>query len=272
MLSSSFRNTSSVEEHPGGDVPLSPRIRNIHRTRSFGARALPAALPLVLVALLATACGDDPTDPFPDRFGLTVTVRTPGGAPVGGLRMAVSPALDERFVRWPYAKACVRVLADLPPGVAFSLRIYDLEGYLIRHIEKEAAHQFVVWSGKDDNGQPVHDGVYRYVTEREGDDGVVRDEGHLVFIAGDPDFYIAGVTDADGRLTVRDPTYVPAFYDLEPISVLTYPEGTEELLVLPARVRLTLLADDGRYQAVEVDVAPRPQATTVVWEPKEPRH
>ena len=220
---------------------------------------------LLLATLLLTACGDDPTDPFADRFGLAVTVVTPDGTPVSGLRAAVSPALDDRYVIWPYAK-----VRDLPPTFALTYRIYDLEGYLVRHIERESAQQFVVWTGLDDHGQPVHDGVYRYEVAVTTDDEVVRYDGYLVFITGDPDHFTAAVTDQDGRFTVRDPTYVPVFYDLEPIEVITYPEGAQEYLELLPRVRVTLLADDGSYQAVEVDVARELRTVKVIWEPEEP--
>jgi len=223
---------------------------------------------LVLLAcatLVLAACSDDPTDPFADRFGLRVRVVTPDGAPVPGLRAALSPALDDRYVIWPYAKA-----RDLPPGAKISYHVYDLDGRQIRHITRESAQQFVIWTGLDDNGLPVHDGVYRFTMEIETDDGIVSHAGYLVFVTGDPDHFTAAVTDANGSFTERDPTYVPAHYGLEPIEVITYPEGTVEQLELLPRVRVTLLADDGSYQAVEVDVARELQILKVVWEPKVP--
>ena len=99
---------------------------------------------------------------------------------------------------------------------------------------------------------------------------LVTQEGYLVFISGDPDHFTAAVTDANGSFTERDPTYVPAHYGLEPFEVSTYPEGKYELLELPARVRVTLLADDGGYQVVEVDVAREHRTVDVIWEPKGP--
>ena len=238
----------------------SSRIRHFPR--------VPGGLSLVLLLFMVLGlggCSDDPTDPFADRFGLTVTVVTPDGTPVSGLRAALSPALDDRYVLWPYAKA-----RDLPPAYELIYRIYDLEGRLVRRIVRDAEHHFVVWTGLDDNGQPVHDGVYRFEMDVVVDDEIVSHDGFLVFITGDPDHFTAAVTDEDGRFTVRDPTYVPSFYDLEPIEVITYPEGAVEILELLPRVRVTLLADDGHYQAVEVDVAREHRTVDVIWEPKGP--
>jgi hypothetical protein len=225
-------------------------------------------IPLLLIAaalaVCLPACKDgDPFAPSPDVFAVNVLVRTPDGEPVSGLRAALSPDPRPGVFRWTYPQ-----IDEEPDEVDLSLRIFDLEGRLVRTFASSAADNYLVWTGHDDQGQPVHDGVYLHALEIHDEEGVVRRmEKWKFFVTGDPDHHIAGVTNERGRFSVFDRTYVPAFYDIDPIDVVTFPEGEFDQIEVTCRTRLTLVAPDGSHQVVIFDAVDRAQAVIVTWDP-----
>lgn len=224
-----------------------------------------AALAVILASgIVGCSHDDDPAGPE-QGFALTVVVTSAAGEPVAGLRGALSPDLDN--VLWPYDKA-----RDLPPGVEIeSLRILDVAGTLVCTLitpEDEPPYNHV-WNGCDDGGETVHDGVYRYVLKfyDEDENLEVRDE-QIVLITGDPDQHAAGVTDAAGRFEVDDATYVPAFFDIEPLEILDEDGNVIATETITTRTRLTLLAGTGAHLVVIFDAQPEPQTLTVTWDPE----
>ena len=218
-------------------------------------------LSLLVICWGLSACSDS-SAPEGSNFSITVTVTTAGGDPVVGLRAALSPDLDDRYITWPYAEPF-----SLPGAEELTIRIYDLEDRLVRRIVRESPGHFVYWTGLDDAGQPVPDGVYRHVYDMPTDDGLEMVVTLVLFVAGDPTRRADGLTDEAGGFTVTDRTHVPAFYDLDPIEVLVPGEFEPEYILLEPRVRMTLLDDQGRHQVVVFDAVDGPQTVEVTWDP-----
>jgi len=158
----------------------------------------------LMLGLIGCSSDDDPTRPAPG-FALTVAVTSVAGEPVAGLRGALSPDLDN--VLWPYDKA-----RDLPPGLRIeSLRILDVAGTLVRTLitsEDEPPYDHI-WNGRDDDGEAVHDGVYRYLLVFYNEDEELEARNsQLVLISGNPDHHAAGspTPPAASRWTTT-PTY-----------------------------------------------------------------
>ncbi|HOX26205.1 MAG TPA: hypothetical protein PLL30_08415 [Candidatus Krumholzibacteria bacterium] len=217
---------------------------------------------IALPGLLGLAgCGDNLAFEAPGgSFSLTVRVTDPDGAPVAGLRASLSPQVP--FVDYPYGRSAEgSPLAD----IVYSRTIVDVAGTVVKRSLPSTE-----WDGRDDDGDPVHDGWYRlHTVGRDSETGeVVADESTpFLFIAADPDWHAAGVTDGNGEFTVTDRTYVPGFWDLEPMVARDEDGEPIGVFVVTTETRLTLLSASGEAQTVTFAAVDEPQIVTVMWLP-----
>jgi hypothetical protein len=211
--------------------------------------------------------GDDPTGPV-DTFRLTVQVTDQAGEPVSGLRASLSPQIP--LIDYPYSLAPAPDTGASDGGdPTVDLEVLDIVGAVVR--SDLAVGQ---WDGRDDRGEPVHDGWYEYrLVVRDPDSDAIVDESRqpFLFIAADPEFYTAGETDSTGQFTVEDRRFVPGFWDLAPITLTDEMGEPFGEVVLTTTTRLTLLAGDGRWQVVTFEALDGPQTLSLLWLPQPPR-
>jgi hypothetical protein len=234
------------------------------------------AIPLVLaLAMILAGCAadDDPTAPS-DRFAIDITVVDGHGQPVPGLRISLSPDVED--VHWPLAgppgpvDSAPRI--DLPDPLLVTLEIFAVDGRRVRHEVREGivAVPAIAWDGRDDEGRPVHDGWYEGRLSTAPDAQTPPQEvlrRGLLYISGTPEHHAAGVTDGAGKVVVTDRTYVPAFWNVGPIEILSAYGEVVDTIEVPLRTRVILLADDGAAMAHVFEPVDGPQTVSIVWAP-----
>ncbi|MEZ4387888.1 MAG: FlgD immunoglobulin-like domain containing protein [Candidatus Krumholzibacteriia bacterium] len=230
-----------------------------------------SSLPILCALLLIAACSDS-TGPADAAFAVTVQVRDPGGQPVAGLRASLSPDVDG--VQWPHgdpaAKPQTSIVVDLPEPGIWTLRIADVAGAAVyaRTFESVGGPVGLIWDGLDNDGQRMHDGWYevQLSTVREGETEPSVVTAPLLLISGTPDSFTCGVTDAEGRFSVSDRTFVPAFWDVPPIPTRDDQGNVLDEIVITTATRLVLLDDEGRAMTHVFDAVDGPQTISLIWD------
>ncbi len=173
---------------------------------------------LLIGLTICAACSDDGVTP--EGFQVDIRVSDPQGDPVAGLNLAVVPDLPF----YPDMKAReVRSVVTIPMSVAqasdIRVAILDIEGNEIRMMfdgSVPAGGHHMQWNGADDEGTPMHSGVYAVslVVRPEGGDVVVLDDRKYMMMAIlDFDREIVGTTDALGRIVLDDRRLFPHLFD-----------------------------------------------------------
>ena len=106
-----------------------------------------------LFAFWAGGPGGDPLHQF-ECQAFVAAVGDEGGVPARTLQLACAPN--------PFNPAAA-VTFDLPAGGEVSLRVYDLQGRLVRtllHEEMSGGRHRAEWDGRDERGEPAASGVY----------------------------------------------------------------------------------------------------------------
>lgn len=230
-----------------------------------------ALLILALGLLIVAGCSDDTVEP--EAFAVTVTVTDDEGEPVSGLRASLSPDVDG--VMWPHGgkndKPATQIAFDLPVPMDFTLAIQAVDGAAVWSVSDESMPEgmhSVAWTGVDAHGERVHDGYYLAVlTAVSADDPetTVTDEIPLLLVTGSPDDLTVATTDAAGRFTVADRTYVPAFWDLLPLEQLNEQGEVVGVLELTTATRLVLVDDVGNAMTHVFEAVDGPQTLELTW-------
>ena len=212
------------DTHPDHEHP--------HRTPSHGSLRVrpPLLLALLLPALFLalSSCDDDTTRPSDDGFSIAVEVRDPAGDPVEGLEVVVwnmssslEVALQDDFFGSSLARrrAATDVRFELPERSECDFTVSDLEGRIVHSVLsgdtlEAGAHSLRI--GVDIDYRAGVE-VYRYeliARDPATDEEFFRDERLMTAVHLDRTRLRTGTTDASGRWSTDDPTYVPGLYDL----------------------------------------------------------
>ncbi len=235
-----------------------------------GARKRRTAMALAVVLVLTGCSSEETVGPPVGDFAIQVVVLDADGQPVPDLMAGLAPALPESLAHvypgWLEAGPD-RALPDPDPDPdrTYQLTVRDVAG---RTIWRRGVTQQPHWPLVDDQGRPVHDGWYELqtiTTPLAGPAGADTTITPLIVYRGaDPRIDLAGVTDAAGLITVTDRTYVPAFWDPEPVP---RPSGDGDPITLTRQTWLRLQDEHGAEQWATFTAVDGPQTVAVTWEP-----
>lgn len=130
-------------------------------------------LALLAVSFLAACSEDDDVLPPLPRATLSGRVTDAGGSPVAGafINFEYTVLFNGDVILEPAATGTPS--GDIGPGGPFTLEIFDHNGRFIRRIEGDGGG-IIQWNGRDEAGNLVPEGPYRYVLTVEGQDPAVR--------------------------------------------------------------------------------------------------
>ncbi len=233
---------------------------------------------LLALASLVASCNDS-TGPEDDTFLFRVTAVDPGQSPVPGLEATLHVPIPG----FPYnrdAKPATRIQFTVPVSCAVTLRIYNLDGDLLRTLiedyEAPAGVHALMFDGRDDEGRQLLGTIVMrgHLEARDLDSGELLDEDwfYLVLYTGvdvaqRPSL---GTTDTHGRVWTAERWRFPSLYDLPPLPMVdesgdeygTYSFGDD------VEVRLE---DPGSraHQIFQLPVTDGTNRHQVVWSPLE---
>lgn len=228
----------------------------------------------VLLLVVGFDCDDDATKPPEESFGLEVRVHDADGAPIEGAQVVVwnmSASLedflqDEVFRR----RAATVVRFSMPRRAVCDFFVYDLDGQLLQSVVEEdtlEAGVHAVLLGPElefDAGVEV----MRYeMVARAPEDGeeLFRDERWMTAVHLDRSRLVAQLTDATGRWSTSDPTFVPGFYELPTLQAVD--ESSQEIgtFTLGSTLIVRVYGETGGYLQKTISVRDAANVVDFTW-------
>jgi len=190
---------------------------------------------IVLTAALIFSSCQHETDPVRpgDEFYLRISVATPDGAAVPGIRISAWNRLSFGALSTMKRSSSLRVNPgstsfgfDLKSVCRATFTIFDLNDKLVRTLfdaTANAGRYALIWDARDAQAAPVRTGVYKCrfaVRDTSSGAPVFQDSIYAVLWQPDPAVSVLGWTSATGRFETKETLWFPNLYDL-PLLIAT---------------------------------------------------
>ena len=237
------------------------------------------AASVVLSSLVGfPGCDDGGTGPSNGTFALEIEVVDSSGDPVEGLDVVVwnmssslRAALQESGMP---RRARTTIEFQLPSLSVCDLTVFDLDGNVVQRIHEArplapGRHQVSAIVG---TALEAGVEILRYeLVARAPSDGQVRfrESKYMTVVHLDRTRLLVGRTDADGRWSTQNRTFVPGLYDLPEMPIIDIDGDIRGTFSLGDSVVVRVYDDTGAWMRHEAAVRDRVNAMRMTWDPEQ---